>query len=144
MDYSLPGSSIHGIFQARVQERVAISFSRGSSWPRDRTWVSCIVGRCFYRLSYQGSPIYIYIYIYTHTHTYIYIYMYFLQSSFQFSYMCIIEISLSLFWPQHVVYGILVPWPEIEPAPLALKAWSPNHWITRELPPALTEGKKSK
>ena len=47
MDCSLPGSSIPGIFQARVLEWVAISFSRGSSWPRDRTWVSRIVGGCF-------------------------------------------------------------------------------------------------
>ena len=47
MDCSLPGSSIHGIFQARVLESVAISFSRGSSQPRDQTGVSCIVGRCF-------------------------------------------------------------------------------------------------
>ena len=44
---SLPGSSIHGIFQARVLEWVAISFSRGSSLPRDRTRVSCIAGRLF-------------------------------------------------------------------------------------------------
>ena len=42
MDCSLPGSSIHGIFQARVLKRVAISFSRASSPPRDRTCVSCI------------------------------------------------------------------------------------------------------
>ena len=42
MDCSLPGSSIHGISQARTLEWVAISFSRGSSWPRDRTCVSCI------------------------------------------------------------------------------------------------------
>ena len=47
MDCSLPGSSIHGIFQARVLEWVAISFSRRSSWLRDRTRVSRIVGRCF-------------------------------------------------------------------------------------------------
>ena len=47
MDCSLPGSSVHGIFQARVLEWVAISFSRGSSWPRDRTRISHIVGRCF-------------------------------------------------------------------------------------------------
>ena len=47
MDCSLPGSSIHGILQARVLDWVAISFSRGSSQPRDRTWVSRIVGRCF-------------------------------------------------------------------------------------------------
>ena len=42
VDCSLPGSSVHGIFQARVLEWIAISFSRGSSWPRDRTHVSCI------------------------------------------------------------------------------------------------------
>ena len=47
MDSSQPGSSIHEIFQARILEWGAISFSRGSSWPRDRTWVSCIVGRHF-------------------------------------------------------------------------------------------------
>ena len=47
MDCSLAGSSIHGIFQARILEWVAISFSRRSSWPRDWTWVSRIVGRCF-------------------------------------------------------------------------------------------------
>ena len=47
MDYSLGGSSIHGIFQARVLEWIAISFSRGFSQPRDQTWVSCVVGRRF-------------------------------------------------------------------------------------------------
>ena len=45
MDCSLPGFSVHGIFQARVLEWVAISFSRGSSRPRDRTQVSRTVGR---------------------------------------------------------------------------------------------------
>ena len=43
----LPGSSVHGIFQARVLEWVAISFSRGSSQPRDLTQVSCAAGRRF-------------------------------------------------------------------------------------------------
>ena len=47
MDCSPPGSSVHGILQARILEWVAISFSRGSSQPRDRTWVSCIAGRRF-------------------------------------------------------------------------------------------------
>ena len=47
MDCSLLGSSVYGIFQVRVLEWVAISFSRGSSQPRDWTWVPCIVGRCF-------------------------------------------------------------------------------------------------
>ena len=44
---SLPGSSVHGIFQAGILEWVAISFSRGSSQPRDRTQVSHIAGRRF-------------------------------------------------------------------------------------------------
>ena len=47
MGRSLPGSSVHGIFQTRILEWVAISFSRGSSRPRDRTLVSCIAGRRF-------------------------------------------------------------------------------------------------
>ena len=45
MDCCLPGSSVHGILQAL--EWVAILFSRGSSWPRDWTQVSCIAGRGF-------------------------------------------------------------------------------------------------
>ena len=40
MDFSLPGSSVHGILQARILEWVAMPSSRGSSWPRDRTHVS--------------------------------------------------------------------------------------------------------
>ena len=44
---SPPGSSVHGIFQAWILEWVAISFSRGSSRPRDWTRVSRIVGRRF-------------------------------------------------------------------------------------------------
>ena len=47
MDCSPPCSSVHGILQARILEWVAISFSRGSSWPRDGTQVSCIVVICF-------------------------------------------------------------------------------------------------
>ena len=45
--YSPPGSSVHGISQAGILEWVDISFSRGSSWHRDQTWVSCIAGRFF-------------------------------------------------------------------------------------------------
>ena len=47
MDYSLPGSSVHGIFQAIVLEWIAISFSSKSSRPRDQTQVSHIVDRHF-------------------------------------------------------------------------------------------------
>ena len=47
MDCNLPGSSVQGIFQAKILEWVAISFSKKSSWPRDWTQVSHIVGRHF-------------------------------------------------------------------------------------------------
>ena len=47
MDCSLPGSSVHGVFQARLLEWAAISFSRGSSQPRDQTRVSHIADRRF-------------------------------------------------------------------------------------------------
>ena len=47
MDCSLPGSSLHGILQARILEWAAISFSRGSSRLGDRSRVPCIAGRCF-------------------------------------------------------------------------------------------------
>ena len=55
MDCSLPGSSVHGIFQARILEWVAISFSRESSQPRDQTQVSPHCRQTLYRLSYQGN-----------------------------------------------------------------------------------------
>ena len=42
MDCSPPGSSVHGISQARILKWVAVSFSRGSSWPWDQTCISCI------------------------------------------------------------------------------------------------------
>ena len=47
MDCSPPGSSVHGIFQARILEWVVIPFTRGSSQSRDWIPVSCIVGRFF-------------------------------------------------------------------------------------------------
>ena len=59
MDCSPPGSSVHGTFQARILEWVAISSSRGSSLPRDRTHVSSVscIGRwILLPLSYLGSP----------------------------------------------------------------------------------------
>ena len=51
LDCSPSGSSVHGIFQARIWEWVSISSSRGASWPRNLTQVSCIscIGRILYR-----------------------------------------------------------------------------------------------
>ena len=47
MDCNMPGSSVHGILQARILKWVAIPFSGGSSRSREQTWVSCILGRFF-------------------------------------------------------------------------------------------------
>ena len=47
MDYSPPGSSVHGISRARILEWVAISLSRGSSRPRDQNCISCLAGGSF-------------------------------------------------------------------------------------------------
>ena len=46
-DCSPPGSSVHGILQARILEQVAMPSSRGSSRSRDQTWISCTAGRFF-------------------------------------------------------------------------------------------------
>ena len=56
MDCSPPGSSVHGISQARILEWVAISFSRGSSQPRNQTQVSCMAGG-FFTTEPPGKPI---------------------------------------------------------------------------------------
>ena len=53
MDCSPPGSSVHGILQARTLEWIAIPFSRRSSQPRDQTQVSCIGRWILYHLSHQ-------------------------------------------------------------------------------------------
>ena len=56
MDCSPPGSSIHGIFQARILEWVAIPSSKGTSPPRDRTRVSCTAGRLFTVWATREAP----------------------------------------------------------------------------------------
>ena len=53
MDCSLPGSSVHGIFQARILEWVAVSYSRRSSRPRDQTLVSCISKRIVWHCAHS-------------------------------------------------------------------------------------------
>ena len=56
MDYTLPGSSVHGFLQARILEWVAISYSRGSFQPRDWTQVSCLAGRFFTIWATREAP----------------------------------------------------------------------------------------
>ena len=57
IDCSSPGFSVHGILQARILEWLSIAFSRRSSWPRDRTQVSCIAGRIFTLWATREAPV---------------------------------------------------------------------------------------
>ena len=60
VDCSPPGSSVHGVLQARTLEWVAMSFSRGPSWPRDQaldSYVSCIGRRILNPLVLPGKPL---------------------------------------------------------------------------------------
>ena len=59
IDWSLPGSSVHGFFPARILKRVAIPSSRGSLWPRNRTGVSCVscISGRFFTAGSCGSPL---------------------------------------------------------------------------------------
>ena len=70
MDSSLPGSSVYGILQGRILEWVAMPSSRGSSWPRNQTCVSCIGRWVLSQLCHLGSP---YMLIYTDKYISIYI-----------------------------------------------------------------------
>ena len=143
MDCSLPGSSICGIFQARILEWVAIAFSRRSSPPRGRTWVYCIVHRCF---TIWATGV--------HSHS-------FLQEIFlaQRSNPCLLldrrvlshwatwEAPLYCLHSNLFAYlfsltalsfncGIrdLVPLPGMEASPPALGAQSLSHWATWDVP----------
>ena len=76
MDCSPPGSSVHGILQARILEWVSVPSSRGSSWSVDQTcvsYVSCIGRKVLYHLASPGKTLYI-LYRYKKLYKYIYIY----------------------------------------------------------------------
>ena len=66
MDHSPPGSSGHGILQARILEWVAIPFSRGSSRPRNHTQVSCTAGRFFTNWATREAQMDIFCYLWLH------------------------------------------------------------------------------
>ena len=59
MDCSLPGSSVLGIFQARILEWVAISFSSGSFQPRDWTLISCIGNQVLYHWATREAEVWV-------------------------------------------------------------------------------------
>ena len=112
MDCNPPGYSVHGILQARILERVVIPFSRGSSQPRDQTWVSCIIGGFFTVWTTREAPR-----LLTALGCQLNIYIYLLL----FIFGC-------------ATCRILVPGPGIEPMPPGVEVWSLNHWTSREAP----------
>ena len=63
MDCNPPDSSVHGIYQARILEGVAVPFSRVSCPPRDWTQISCIVGRFLTIWATKEADIYLYVYM---------------------------------------------------------------------------------
>ena len=64
INYRIPASSVHGISQAKILECVAISSSRGSSWPRDRTHISLHCRQILYHWATRENHIYSYIHMY--------------------------------------------------------------------------------
>ena len=130
MDCSPPGSSVHGILQARILEWVAISSSRGhgSSQPKEWTPISCTAGR-FFTTEPLGKPIYMYIYVVNNAAVNIEL-MYLFELRVFSRRMSYIYIYI---WLHHAACGILVPWPGIESGSMAVKALGLNHWATREV-----------
>ena len=57
MNCSPPGSSVYGILQAQILQWVAISFSKGSSWPKNQTCISWIVRRILYQATWEALPL---------------------------------------------------------------------------------------
>ena len=154
MDCSPPGSSVHGILQARILEWVAMPFSRGFSTPRDRTQVSCIAGRsftiwasreaqtCSINLKYfqgaffffnikQGESL-------CDLTIYIYIFFFFLFLNVSI-YLTELGISCSTWNLSCGMQDLFrcsmwdpVPWPRIKLGPPAGGAQSLSHWTTRQ------------
>ena len=132
-DCSPPGSSVHGISQARILEWVAISSSRGSSQPRDWTHLSSLAGRFFTteppgEKAGKGSWK-----CYSKFHR---------QSSLfpgSLTANCTTAFggkkkNFFFFWLCSAAWGLLAPWPRIEPASPTVESRSLSHWTTREVP----------
>ena len=111
MDCSPLGSSMHGISQAKILEQVAISFSRGTSWSRDQTCISCISRRVLYCWATREDHLYmhiyviylcIYQYVYIHIHTYVSLYIF--AEYILYIYKCYIYIQ------QMLTYIYMNPW----------------------------------
>ena len=131
MDCSLPGSSVHGIFQARILEWAAIPFSTRSSQPRDRTQVSCIGGQILYLLCCQGSPRRIFVIVVVQSPSRVWLFVIPWTAAFQASLSFTISVTLS----NHLIlYCPLLLLPSIFSrikvfsSELALHIYWPQYW----------------
>ena len=159
MDCSPPGSSIHGILQARILEWVAIPFSRGSFCPRDQTCVSRIAGKFFFfkpseppgkpsilqsRGSFKGSFLSHCFLLYSGWVSQVCLLS--LISSSEVSPLCFLASKVYLNSAtvlEHIIcllakicsmQDLLVPPLGVEPVCLVLRAQTLNHWTVREVP----------
>ena len=96
MDSSLPGSSVHGILQARILEWVAIPFTRESSPPSDRTCVSCIAGRLWSEP--PGKPVYSLLELKQNLYPAFVCYVELLYSAFQVYYILLFILLILLYF----------------------------------------------
>ena len=114
MDYSPPGSSVHGILQARILECIAIPFSRGSFQPSDQTqvfYVSWIACRFFIFWATREGQEHDYLEVFFLQHS-VWLYGSFLKIFVMlFLFVCLFV------WLCCMDCRILVPWPGIEPGP---------------------------
>ena len=139
-DCSPPGSSVHGISQARVLERVGIPYCRGSSQPKDGTHVSCISGR-FCTTEPPEKPLYVTLFSIKPRESKrmtkkLVIGLCILLDDFSSRFWLIVSLKsradsdffffLFTFWLRCTACGILVPGPGINVALPAVEAWSPN------------------
>ena len=123
VDGSLPSSSIHGIFQARVLEWGATTFFPLSS---QLSFITFKVS--FFKFD---SPIHLE-FVWMHSVWNGPKFTFFLFFSNGYSFVPIP--CLFCFWPYHITCGILIPQPGIKPRTPAFKAWNLNHWSTRAIP----------
>ena len=139
MDCSPPGSSVHGISQARILEWIAIFFSGGSSESRDQIHISCIGSCILYHWATREPPTYDIIveHLPKLRNQHWYITLNYIPDFIWMSSVSPLRSFLKKFfnlWQCHTAYGILVLWPGIDSVPPAVEAQSLNHWTTREVP----------
>ena len=114
-NYSPPSFSVHGILQARILEGVAIPFSRGSSWPRDRIQVSYIADRFFYII---------------HTHVYLHSFRFF-SHIVQFSSVQSLS-HVQLFaspWTTTRQASLSITNSQSPPKPMSIKSVMPSNYL---------------